>query len=87
MEKFLSFFKKSSDDYEVFNWSDVLVFGICGLLVSGFVVVVLSLSHWVVYFLGYSVTFIIMMKMKHKEINEDVKRYLKFVNGKSKKKS
>jgi|688.fasta_scaffold759510_3 hypothetical protein len=87
MEKFLSFFKKSSDDYEVFNWRDVLVFGICGSLVSGFVVIVLSLSHWAAYFLGYSVTFTIIMKMKHKEINEDVKSYLKFVNEKNKKKS
>jgi hypothetical protein len=87
MKKFLNIFKKTTNDYQVFYWSEVVVFSICGLLVSGFFGVVLSMSHWITFFIGYSITFIIMMKMKHKEINEDVKRYLKFVNGKSKKKS
>ena len=77
-----NWFKNNKDDYQVFYWSEVFVFIICGLLISGFFGVVLSLPHWIAFSIGYPLTFIIMMKIKHKDINKDVKEYLEFINKK-----
>jgi len=73
-------FKNSEDDYQVFYWGEVIAFAFCGLLMSGFFGVVLSLPHWIAFSIGYPITFVIAMKLKHKEVNEDVKGYLEFKN-------
>jgi hypothetical protein len=52
------------------------------LLISGFFGVVLSLPHWVAFSIGYTFAFIMMMKKKHKDVNNDVKEYLKLINKK-----
>jgi len=75
-------FKNPKDDYQVFYWGEVFAFIICGMLISGFLGVVLLLPHWIAFSIGYSLTFIIMMKIKHKDINEDVKGYLEKLSSK-----
>ena len=77
-----NWFKNHKDDYQVFYWGEVFIFITCGLLVSGFFGVVLSLPHWIAFFIGYPLVFIIMMKKKHKDVNNDVKEYLKLINKK-----
>ena len=77
-----NWFKNHKDDYQVFDWAEVFVFIICGLLISGFFGVVLSLPHWVAFSIGYTFAFIIIMKKKHKDVNYDVKEYLKLINKK-----
>jgi hypothetical protein len=52
------------------------------LLISEFFGVVLSLPHWVAFSIGYTFAFIMMMKKKHKDVNNDVKEYLKLINKK-----
>lgn len=75
-------FKNPKDNYQVFYWGEVFVFIICGMLISGFLGVFLLLPHWIAFSIGYSLTFIIMMKKKHKDINEDVKGYLEMLSNK-----
>jgi hypothetical protein len=77
-----NWFKNNNDDYKVFYLEEVFVFIICGLLISGFFGVVLSLPHWIAFSIGYPFAFIIIIKKKHKDINNDVKEYLKLINKK-----
>ena len=75
-------FKKHPDDYEVFSWADVVAFVFCGFLMSGFFGIFLPEPFWLSSLIGYPLTFIILMKQKHKDINEDLKSYFEFKNKK-----
>ena len=75
-------FKKYPDDYEVFSWADVVAFVFCGFLMSVFFGIFLPEPFWLSSLIGYPLTFIILLKKKHKEINEDLKFYFKLKNKK-----
>lgn len=82
IKKIIKLFKKKPDDYEVFSWADVVAFVFCGFLMSGFFLLFLPEPFWLSSFIGYPLTFIIFLKKKHKEINEDLKFYFKLKNKK-----
>jgi len=82
IKKIIKLFRNSPEDYEVFSWAEVGAFTFCGILMSGFLGIFLPGPFWLSSLIGYPLTFIILMKQKHKNINEDLKSYFKFKNKK-----
>lgn len=82
IQKITKLFKNPPDDYEVFSWPEVGAYIVCGFLMSIFFGIFLPEPFWLSSLIGYPLVFIIVMKQKHKEINEDLKGYFEFKNKK-----
>ena len=68
--------------YSVFTWSDLIVFVVIGFLYSGLLGIVFLVPHIVAFPIGYSLSFITVIKYREKEINEDLNIYREILNKK-----
>ena len=66
--------------YSVFTWSDLIVFVVIGFLYSGLLGIVFPVPHIVTFPIGYSLSFITVIKYREKEINEDLNIYFDHKN-------
>jgi hypothetical protein len=66
--------------YSVFNWIDLFVFILIGFLFSGLIGVVFPVPHIVAFPIGFSMSFITVIKYREKEINKDLNLYFEFKN-------
>lgn len=66
--------------YSVFTWSDLIVFVVIGFLYSGLLGIVFPVPHIVAFPIGYSLSFITVIKYREKEINEDLNIYFDHKN-------
>ena len=66
--------------YSVFQWSDLIVFTVIGFLYSGLIGVVFPIPHIVAFPIGFSLSFITVIKYREKEINEDLNNYFEHKN-------
>jgi len=72
--------------YSVFNWSDLIVFIVIGFLYSGLIGIIFPKPHIVAFPMGFSLSFITVIKYREKEINEDLNIHFEHKNKIVKKK-
>ena len=75
-------FKNPKNDYQVYSLPEAFAFAFCGFFMSGLFVVILPVDHWISFSIGYSITYLVAMKIKHEKINEDLQVYFEFKNKK-----
>ncbi len=67
-------------NYSVFKWFDLIVFIVIGFLWSGLIGAIFPVPHIVAFPIGFSLSFILVIKWREKEINEDLNNYFEHKN-------